>query len=80
MNEVRNDENQGGYKGEGEEAPWNESPRNRPRGQVLQGGPRGRLDLMPYGRRQHGNHPQRGEQCDVNVNQRGHQKGYYHND
>ncbi|KAH0730310.1 hypothetical protein KY289_001498 [Solanum tuberosum] len=71
VNEVRNDENQEGYVGEGkgEEAPWNESPKNQPRGQVLQGGPRGRLDPMPFGKRQHGNHPQGGEQWEVNVNQ-----------
>uniref|UniRef100_M1CUC9 Uncharacterized protein n=1 Tax=Solanum tuberosum TaxID=4113 RepID=M1CUC9_SOLTU len=32
--EVRDDEYQGEYEGEGEEAPWNEAPRNRPRGQM----------------------------------------------
>lgn len=51
VNEVRNDEDQGGYESEGEEAPWNESPRNRPRGQVLHGGPRGRLGPIPFERR-----------------------------
>ncbi|KAH0740573.1 hypothetical protein KY290_033616 [Solanum tuberosum] len=90
-NEVRNEEDQGGYEGEGEEDPWNELPRNRPRGQLLQGGPRGRLGSMPFERKQHGNHPQGGDQWDVNVNQEvgqeareGHvnryQRGYYHSD
>uniref|UniRef100_M1DVU5 Uncharacterized protein n=1 Tax=Solanum tuberosum TaxID=4113 RepID=M1DVU5_SOLTU len=95
VNKVRNDEDQGGCEGEGEEATWNESPRNRPRGQALQGGPRGRLGPMPFDRKQHGNHPQGGDQWEVNVNQEvgqeareghgnscqgGHQRVYYHND
>ncbi|KAH0709452.1 hypothetical protein KY284_010879 [Solanum tuberosum] len=32
--EERNDGYQGRYEGEGEEAPWNEAPRNQPRGQM----------------------------------------------
>lgn len=47
MIEVRNDEDQVCYEGEGEETPWNESPRNRPKGQILQGGTKGRLGQMP---------------------------------
>ena len=47
MNEERDDKDQEGFEGEGEETPWNESPRNRPKGQILQGGTKGRLGQMP---------------------------------
>ncbi|KAH0758190.1 hypothetical protein KY290_021683 [Solanum tuberosum] len=38
---------------------------NRPRGQVLQGGPRGRLGPMSFDRRYHDNHPQGGDQWEA---------------
>ncbi|KAK4709861.1 hypothetical protein R3W88_004374 [Solanum pinnatisectum] len=65
------------------------------RGQILQGRPRGILGPIPFERRQHGNHPQGGNQWEVNGNhevgqeareehgnryQRGHQTGYHYND
>ncbi|KAH0685504.1 hypothetical protein KY290_016986 [Solanum tuberosum] len=62
---------------------------------MLQGGPRGRLGPMPFDRRQHGNHPQGGNQWEDNVEHEvgqeareehgnryhgGHQRGYHYND
>jgi len=58
---------------------------------VLQGGPRGRLGPIPFDKRQHGNHPQGGNQWEASVHlvvgqdarqEHGnrYQKGYHYND
>ncbi|KAH0722545.1 hypothetical protein KY290_005201 [Solanum tuberosum] len=80
--EVRNDEYQGGYEGEGEKASWNDALGNRPRGQMMYKERRDRFGPVPHGRRPYGNQTQGGEQREAYANQEyGEvQRGYYNHD
>ncbi|KAH0709361.1 hypothetical protein KY284_010788 [Solanum tuberosum] len=69
VNEVRNDEYQRRYEGDGEEAPWNEDQRNQPRGQMGYRGRGGRCGPVPHRGRQYGNQHQGGEPREAYANQ-----------